>query len=187
MIFLGSDNGAGRRQVYAAHAYNVNTVTLLDKSQPGGGDSLRSKSGSPMKLAPGDVASRAAEIDPVASSVVLENPHAGNEPYMNGTGPKDGKNDGRFTLPLDAFLRNSELSGDCCRMPLLRRTMHPHRQCRNPPPHPRRSAATPPVCRQNPPWRCGASSASRRGRRHQSPCVATVQQPAATTGGGASG
>jgi hypothetical protein len=38
-----------------------------------------------------------------------ENPHARNEPDLDGNGPTDGVNDGRFTMTLDSFFRNFDL------------------------------------------------------------------------------
>jgi len=95
VINLGTDNGPGRRMVYAAHAYNIMSVALCNAQ------------GAALTMQPAEVPRRLAEIDGVRSSVVLENPHARNEPNMNG--PIDAVNEGRFTLTLDSFLRNTDL------------------------------------------------------------------------------
>jgi len=97
VINLGTDNSPGRRMVYASHAYNVNSVTL------------KNAEGQALALAATDLPARATEIDATKSNIVVENPHAGNEPDLDGNGPKDGKNDGRFDMSLDSFLRNFDM------------------------------------------------------------------------------
>ncbi|MBN1335292.1 MAG: DUF4157 domain-containing protein [Deltaproteobacteria bacterium] len=97
VINLGSDSGPGRRMLYAAHAYNVLSVTLTGRA------------GEPLAITPDEVAAQAGQIDPTRSTVVMQNPHAGNEPDLEGRGPSDRVNEGRFTLTLDQFLRNVDL------------------------------------------------------------------------------
>jgi hypothetical protein len=58
-----------------------------------------------LQLGPEDVDARKGDIDPLASIVVMENPHAGNEPDLRGEGAADKRPDGRFELTLDQFLR----------------------------------------------------------------------------------
>jgi hypothetical protein len=41
--------------------------------------------------------------------VVIENPHATNEPDERGTGPTDGVDDGRFTMSIEQFFRTYDL------------------------------------------------------------------------------
>jgi hypothetical protein len=97
VINLGTDNGPGRRMLYAAHAYNVLDVNLAGRD------------GGSLAIGPDEVASRAGDIDPIRSTVVMQNPHAGNEPDLEGTGPVDTVNEGEFTLTLDQFLRNADM------------------------------------------------------------------------------
>lgn len=97
VINLGTDQGPGRRMVYASHAYNVHTVALRDTH------------GADLEIPEANLSARVSEIDAIQSTVILENPHARNEPDLDGTGPVDGVNEGRFTLTLDGFFRNFDL------------------------------------------------------------------------------
>lgn len=97
VINLGSDNSPGRRMVYSSHAYNVARITL------------KNKAGEVLDINAANLASRASEIDPGQSVIHVENPHARNEPDLDGTGPTDGVNDGGFDMSLDSFLRNFDL------------------------------------------------------------------------------
>lgn len=97
VINLGTDNGPGRRTIYAAHAYNIQGVTL------------RGQTGQALRMTSAEVPARAAEIDAQRSTVIVQNPHASNEPDERGTGPADGVNEGRFTMNLDAFFRSYDL------------------------------------------------------------------------------
>jgi len=98
LITLGRDHGGGRRMVHTDHAYNVRRIDLVDRS------------GEPLQLSAADVPVRSAEIDPVQSKVIVENPYATDEPNLRGTPlPEDGKDDGQFTMTLDQFLRNFDL------------------------------------------------------------------------------
>lgn len=97
LINLGSDNGPGRRTLYAAHAYNLYGMAFKDRT------------GQPLAVTSGEVASKARDIDATRSSVTMENPHAGNEWDEKGTGAPDGANQGRFNLTLDQFLRSTDL------------------------------------------------------------------------------
>lgn len=93
----GTDAGPGRRSVYARHAYHVKDVALNGSDGKGLG------------LTSADVAARLSEIDALKSNIVLENPHARNELDLDGNGPEDGKNDGRFQVSLHSFLTNLDL------------------------------------------------------------------------------
>lgn len=89
---LGSFD-TGQRSIIASHAYNVKSVDIRDHR------------GAALVLAPDDVKTRLRDVDALQSSVVVENPHAGNELDLRGDGPTDKRPDGRFTLTLDQFLR----------------------------------------------------------------------------------
>lgn len=88
----GITNADSRRSIYADHAYSV------------AGADLRSSAGKALDLRPQDVAGRVGEIDGSQSTVELRNPHRFNEPDMEGNGPADGQDDGRFDMPLLRFL-----------------------------------------------------------------------------------
>ncbi|MFZ5480576.1 MAG: hypothetical protein ACOZNI_27685 [Myxococcota bacterium] len=98
----GSDKGPGIRQIYADHSYNVQDVRIVGRD------------GRALDLDAESLPKRAAEIDLDRSSVVMQNPHAENEPNLDGSAASDGKNDGRFDLSLRSFLRDIDMlrSGD---------------------------------------------------------------------------
>lgn len=97
LINLGSDNGPGRRTLYAAHAYNIHGMSFQDRA------------GQPVAVTSANIATKATEIDGTRSTVTMENPHATNEWDEKGTGAPDGKDQGRFNLTLDQLLRNTDL------------------------------------------------------------------------------
>ncbi len=97
LINLGSDSSPGGRFTYTTHAYSVKSVGLKDAG------------GTPLALTTADLPARAGEIDAEKSVVMMQNPHAANEPDLRGTGPADGKNDGEFAMTLDQFLRSFDL------------------------------------------------------------------------------
>ena len=95
VINIGSDNSPGRRMVYSSHQYNVESVSWAYWM------------GLPLSISSSNVAAMAPYIDAMGTSVVLQNPHARNEPDLDGDGPDmDGTNEGRFTMSLDQLLRN---------------------------------------------------------------------------------
>ncbi|TNE90518.1 MAG: hypothetical protein EP330_07885 [Deltaproteobacteria bacterium] len=93
----GTDSSNGVRNVYSGHAYSVMGATFKDSA------------GAVMALDPRNLDADLPNIDPQASKVELRNPHHTNEPDMEGNGPLDGNDDGRFDMTLDQFFRN--LSG----------------------------------------------------------------------------
>jgi hypothetical protein len=102
----GTDHSTGQRNIYGNHVYSVVGFSVALT----GGEAV------PSPIPTG--ADRVAfynKIDPVASSVRLQNPHHGNEPDPFGdnrpANPADGVPagsgaDGVFTFTLDQFLRN---------------------------------------------------------------------------------
>ena len=95
VINIGSDNSPGRRMVYSSHQYNVESVSWAFWM------------GLPVPISSSNVAIVAPMIDPMASSVMLQNPHARNEPDLDGDGPDlDPVNEGRFAMSLDQLFRN---------------------------------------------------------------------------------
>lgn len=93
----GTDSSNGTRNVYSGHAYSVMGATFVDTN------------GAAMALDPRALDADLPNVDPERSSVELRNPHHTNEPDMQGEGPADGTDDGRFDMTLDQFFRN--LSG----------------------------------------------------------------------------
>ena len=102
---LGTDHGGDQRNVYAGHSYGVVSVSFVNATHV------------PVPLQTVTGAARQAmfpQVDVTGSSVVLMNPHHGNEPDRDGMNhevPGDGvpagaKADGKFSMTLDAFFRN---------------------------------------------------------------------------------
>lgn len=103
---LGTDNSVGQRNVYAAHAYNVISVSFVTTA------------GAPVQMHTVPAASRAAmypQVDCDVSTIGLHNPHHGNEPDRTGmnqpTRPGDGTpsgptSDGVFRMSVNEFFRN---------------------------------------------------------------------------------
>lgn len=107
---LGTDHSGGQRNVYAGHGYSVLQVAFLNSARVA----------VPLQTVTGPVRQgMLAQVDPMASTVRLRNPHHGNEPDRDGMNhdvPGDGipagaGADGIFTMTLDAFFRNFNAVG----------------------------------------------------------------------------
>ncbi len=94
VINIGSDNSPGRRMVYSSHQYNLKAIHWAFTSAP------------PTTLSSGTLDACLPFIDEVGTRLEIENPHARNEPDLDGSGPTDGANDGRFDMSLDSAFRN---------------------------------------------------------------------------------
>jgi len=90
---ITTDASTGQRSVYAWDSYSVLGSGFVDTD------------GAAMTLTLANLATQAPRIDAGRSSVQLRNPHGGNEPDAQGTGPQDGSEDGRFSLSLESYFR----------------------------------------------------------------------------------
>ncbi len=95
VVNIGSDNSPGRRNVYSSHAYNVLDVHWAFAM------------GLPIEVTSANIDTVAPLLDLEGTTVEIQNPHATNEPDLDGNGPDgDAVDDGRFTMTLEAVMRN---------------------------------------------------------------------------------
>ncbi len=94
----GTDNSPGQRWVYSNHVYGILSTEF------------KLRNGTPIALAPlmkqvppTWVPLFLSMVDPAQSNIKLRNPHHGNEPDAQNSGPADGKNDGVFVLSVEQF------------------------------------------------------------------------------------
>ena len=94
---VGPGRRAQRRTLTPLHAYNVCSVAFVDHQ------------GRPLTLTSENLAVCMANIDAARSTVVLESPWGESEWDEQGTGPKDGVDDGRFALTIEQLFRNIDM------------------------------------------------------------------------------
>jgi len=93
---LGTDASNGQRSTYADHAYAVHGASFVNRT------------GDAMNLTLANLAAEIGNIDPIGSTVSLQNPHHTNEPNLRSS-LQDGQDDGQFRLTLDNYLRSFAL------------------------------------------------------------------------------